>query len=188
MNTSIKAKSSKRTPVNPRSNKASTLLELPVSIWMVFIVFFMPMMSLASITLKSTLLAIAVQDTVHEAARARAFATSSDEQASAKDLANTRFAEIMQAFPGLRASSTVDVDILITNVNSGATTRSEEQLTQAADSNLNVYQIEVSAQGIIDPLIQGNPDLFGVIPGFTAPAVISYSARQMFENPQGLNR
>lgn len=172
---------------NTRNNRGSSLLEVPVSLWMVFVVFFMPMISLATITMRAAIFSIAVHDAVSSAAKARTFDQASTEGQSAKQKAADVFQQYLACFAGQR-SAEIDLDILSTTVGSGVTTRSEDKLTVPANTSNAIFQIEGSAQGTIEPLIAGNPAIFGNIPGFTTPIVIKIAAREIAENPQGLNR
>ncbi len=170
-----------------RKSSGSSILELPAALWIGLIVFFVPMMALASITLRSSLLNIAVQDAVHAAAKARTFTQASDEGPSAKEVASQVFTDHIAAFPGLGVAA-VNLSILSTPFNGAATIRTDNKLSQAADTSSFVYQVETSATGIIEPVFGANAELFGSIPGLTAPMKVSVSAREMFENPQGLDR
>lgn len=170
-----------------RSKSGSTLLEVPVSLWMVFVVFFMPFIAMGSITLRATLLSLSVHDAIQAAAKARTFNQDSADGKSAKTIAREVFETHTKAFPGLNSSG-FDLDIIQTNFTSGQTTRSEDTLTAPANTSTNVYQIEGSAIATIEPLIPFNPNILGSIQGLTEPISVNFTSRQMFENAQGLNR
>lgn len=170
-----------------RNQKGSSLLEVPVSLWMVFVVFFMPMLALGSITLRTTLLNISVHDAIQAAAKARTFSADSAEGKSATTTAREVFLAHLAAFPGLN-STDIDLDIIQTNFQNNQITRSEEALTLPADTSRNVYQIEGNAVATIEPLIPFNRSILGPIQGLTEPITVSFASRQMFENAQGLNR
>lgn len=163
------------------------MLEVPVSLWMVFVVFFMPMLAMGSITLRATLLSISVHDAIQAAAKARTFNSDSADGKSAKTIAREVFLAHINAFPGLN-SNNIDLDIIQTNFTNGQISRSEDTLTTAANTSLNVYQIEGNAVATIDPLIPFNKSIIGSIQGLTDPITVNFSSRQMFENAQGLNR
>lgn len=169
-----------------RNSKGTSILELPVSLWLTLIVVFIPMLALVSITLRYTLFNIAVQSAVQSAAKARTFEQSSNEGPSVKELAGNVFQKHVAAFPGL-ISSGMSVNILVTSINGGFFFRSQK-LTLPADTNSFIYQIEGNAVGNIDPIFPVSPGVFGNIPGLTAPMKVGISAKQMAENPQGLNR
>lgn len=171
-----------------RSNQSgSSLLEIPLSIWLTIVVLFMPMLALASITLRCTLANIVVQEAVHAAAKARTFKQASPEGSSAAQIAENLFQEQKKTFSGLNIGP-LDLDVLSIKVSDGTVSRSEEQLLIPADSARFVYQIEGTAPCVIDPIFPVQAEIFKQIPGLTAPMKIQFSARQMFENTQGLNR
>lgn len=170
-----------------RSQRASSLLEVPVSLWMVFVVFFIPMFSLASITLQTTLLNISLQDAVQAASKSRTFTQDSDEGPSASNVAKEVFQAHKQLFPSL-ATANIELDILQTQINGNTTSRFPTAMQTPANTDQFVYQVEGLASASIEPLLKLNDSLFGNIPGLTAPINVSFRARQMFENAQGLNR
>ncbi len=170
-----------------RSSRGSSLLEVPVSLWMVFVVFFMPFLAMGSITLRATLLSLSVHDAIQAAAKARTFNADSADGKSAKTIAREVFEAHTKAFPGLNLSG-FDLDIIQTNFTNGQITRSEDTLTAPANTSTNVYQIEASAIATIEPLIPLNRNIVGSIQGLTEPINVNFTSRQMFENAQGLNR
>ena len=170
-----------------RKANGSTLLELPVSLWMVFVVFMMPMIALSSITMRATLMMVAVQDAVQGAAKAKSFTTSGADGLSAKDIATARFANFLSNFAGLQASA-IDLDIVQTTIVSGQIQRFRDQLPSPSDTNFFMYQIEGKTTASIDPIFPANEQIFGRVAGLTTPIQITLSARQMAENAQGLNR
>ncbi len=169
-----------------RDSRGSTLVELPVMLWLLFIVLFIPMLGLASITLRGALMDSVVRDAVHVASKSLTFATSSADGPSATQAAQDTLTNRLSAFPGITASS-VESRIVITEISSGTITRSTVPLA-TVDSSKFIYQLETTARGQIDPLIRGNQAIFGSIPGLSTPMSLEYTAREMFENPQGLNR
>ncbi|MBX9688104.1 MAG: hypothetical protein K2X27_15460 [Candidatus Obscuribacterales bacterium] len=170
-----------------RKSNGNSIMELPAALWITLIVFFMPMMSLATITLRLSLLNMAVLEAVHSASKARSFEQSSNEGVSAVELANQTFAKFVNSFPGLGAGG-VKLSILASSVNSGATTRFDNKLSQPANSSAFVYQIEGNSSGAIEPVFPISGHLFGNIPGLSSPLKISFTAKEFVENPQGLNR
>lgn len=174
-------------PGSGRSQRGSSLLEIPVSIWLVIVVMFLPLLSLTSITLRSTLMSVALQDAIHAAAKAKNFELDSPQGKSAKSTAANTLAQRAADFSGLSIGS-IDVDILQTRITNQQIQRFEEKLPQPADSTVFVYEIEGEAKGIIEPIFQMDPAIVGSIPGLSVPFQVSYRAREIFENPQGLNR
>jgi len=170
-----------------RSKSGTSIIEVPFSIWLILTMVLMPMLAMGTVTLRASLMNAVVQDGAHAASKAKTFEAGTAEKPSAVTLAQQTINEMVAKFPGLTIDK-VDTDILITNVETGTKTRSEEKLSAPADSSKFIYQIETVATGKIDPVFSFNSDLFGTIPGLNAPIVVAYVAREMAENPQGLDK
>jgi hypothetical protein len=170
-----------------RHQTGSSMLEMPAMLWISIIVMLMPMLSLATITLKSALMNAAVQDGVFLAAKAKTFQVGTSDKPAAMALAEGTVRGNAKKFQGLNVAN-VETDIIITPVAGGPPTRSPNKLTTPADTSRFIYQIETIVRGEIQPLFQVNPNIVGSIPGVSAPVLITYSAREMAENPQGLNK
>lgn len=170
-----------------RKANGSSLLEIPVVLWLTFVVLMMPLLSMATITLRSALMNCAVQDGAHDAAKARTFETGTADKPSAVVLAQTAIKRTADKFSGLVVDS-VQTNIVTTPVAAGAVQRQASKLTIPADTSRFIYQIETVANGHIDPPFRLNADVFGRVPGLTTPVAVSYVAREMAENPQGLNQ
>lgn len=169
-----------------RKQSGSSLLELPLMLWVMFGLLFVPMLSLASITLRGAILDSVVRDAAHVASKSRTYGTNTAEGVCAKEAAETEVGQRLAPFLGIAASS-VDTTILTTDIASGNVFRSNTALVNV-DSSRNIYQIETSVRGTVQPVLGGNLAIFGNIPGFTTPLLVTHTAREMFENPQGLTR
>ncbi|MBX9724681.1 MAG: hypothetical protein K2X81_24970, partial [Candidatus Obscuribacterales bacterium] len=145
-----------------------------------------PMLALATITLRSTLFNIMVQDMAHAAAKGSTFATTTVDGPSCKDLAASSLAAHEKAMPGIVPGATT-IAIVTTPINGSSSVRTTSSLALPADSSKNVYQIEVQLSAKIQPLFAMNTNVFS-IPGLTSPMIVSCASREMAENPQGLNR
>ena len=178
---------SKNRTTKARSQHGSSLLELPAGLWITLIVFLVPMVALASITIRVSLLNIATQEAVHAAAKARTYEQASDEGPSAVQLAQKAFDKVTSSFPGLGANK-VSLRILATDVKSGTITTYESKLKEPANSSAYLYQVESKCTGSIEPVFGISQQLFGDVPGLTTPMPVNSSAREMVENPQGLDR
>jgi hypothetical protein len=176
----------KAATVNRKANGAS-LVELPMMLWLMFGLMMLPMLALATITLKSALMNAAVQDGAHFASKAKTFENSVAGKPSAITLASDAVRNAALKFNGLTIDS-VTTQIVVIPVGGGPVTRTGSKLTAPADTSKFLYQIETVAKGKIAPLLPLNPRVVGEIPGMSAPILVSYSAREMAENPQGLNR
>lgn len=169
-----------------RFQKGSVLLELPIALWIIFAILFVPLVGLVSINIRGTIMDAIVKDAVHAASKARTFNTSSADGPSAVESAQSVVSQRLAGFPGISASQ-INTRIILTDITSGSISRSNSPLT-LVDSSRFIYQVETAVTGQVDPLFGGNSAIFGNLPGFTSPLPVQYSAREMFENPQGLNR
>lgn len=170
-----------------RSKNGSSLIELPLALWFIFVMLLMPMLSMATMTLRSALMNSVVQNAGQAAAKAKTFEASSPTKPSALNVADQVVRGSVAQFPGLSVEG-VDCDILVTPVPAGLVNRFNGKLPTPADSSRNLYQVETKVRGQIQPLFLISPQLFGNVPGVTAPLVVSYVSRAMAENPQGLNK
>jgi len=161
-----------------RAAKGVSLIELPMMLWLLLVVLLMPMLGLATLT---------VQDGVHIASKARTYLAGTADKPPAVQIADTTIKASSLKWAGL-AVSNVQTNIIITPVAGGASTRQSGKLAAPADTSRFIYQIETVATGQIEPIFRLNPGVVGVIPGVSAPALVSYSAREMAENPQGLDK
>lgn len=164
------------------------MAELPLAIWVLFIAITMPMIDLATISLRSTFLVAAAHEAAHAASRTKTFKVPIDENTpSAQALATTTVTDAMKRFSEVKATSTV-TSMVVTSISDGSTTRRTTPLTQPADINNNTYTIEVVVTGEVNPLFTFNNSLFGHLPGLTGPITISCAAEELSEYPQGLNQ
>ena len=84
------------------------------------------------------------------------------------------------------AIDSVVATILSTNATSLTTTRQTTPLSQPADTQQNVYQIEVLVTGHVKPLFLFSNKYFGNVPGLTQDLKLTTRASENCECPQGL--
>lgn len=175
--------------IKVKNERGVSLLETPLILMVIFVFLLIPMISLASITMRMSLVSSAVKDAVNVAAKSRTFATNTASEKCAVELARESINRSLSTMTGIRITE-INTCILATNSTTGAITRSEGRLTTPADARQFVYQIETRVKGEVDPVIGGGTGggLLGGIPGLTAPIPIDIAAVEMAEFPQGLNR
>lgn len=169
-----------------RTRKGSSLLELPCTLFVFLIMLMMPMLNLATTTLRCSLMGMAVTEGAHAASKAHSYEVGTTEKPAAIILANELVNAAASRFSGLHVDS-IQTAIVTTNVASGEVTKQPGKLTTPPDSSRYIYQIETNVQAHIDPLFMLT-SVFGAIPGITTPVPMSYSSREIFENPSGLNQ
>ncbi len=170
-----------------RSNKGTLLAELPLAMWIMFVVITIPMIDLATITLRTTFLVTAAHHAASAAARSTYFQTNNGSSLSAKQAAQTQATYDLQRF-GMSLTTPVTTNIVTTTVGTNQTTRTSAPLITPPDSTNNTYSIEVIVTSQVNPLIPFNLRYFGTVPGLTAPMTITCAAQEFSENPQGLTK
>lgn len=173
-----------RSDQGKREAIGSSMLEIPVGLMMVMVVLFIPLVSLASITLRSTIVSAVMRDAAHHAAKARTFLRPIQGEQSATEAAQSALRSSLASFPGITLTN-VDVDIIACAPTTQE--RFEEKLPAPADSTRFVYLLDVNATVQIAPLIQGDERLLGPIPGITVPMTVPVSASQISEHTEGLH-
>ena len=170
-----------------RRSDGSFIAEAPLAIWALLFMFTLPFVDMAATTLRYTFVVAAARDGVHEAARSKTFAVD----ASATDLCAGNAARLAvtrtaSAFSEITVTR-VDTRILETNITTKRVNIYATRLLVPADTSANLYEIETTVTGTINPLVTVN-SYFPRIPGLTAAVPISVTAREYCEYPQGLNQ
>lgn len=175
-----------------RKQKGSLAAELPIALWALFMIITMPMINLATISLRSTFIVTASRDAAHSAARAKTFQTAINaSNPSATQLAQQAVDQDFQKFPGVHLTSVttnIVTTSLATNVTPSITTRQSTPLSQPPDTSANTYSIEVIVRAQADPLVMCDATLIGRIPGLSAPVDFTCASREFCELPQGLTQ
>jgi len=175
----------RRSRSSSRTFKGSFMAEVPVVLWFMIFMMFFPLLDLMAVTIRTTFLFVAAHSAAIAASRARSFSTSINGYPTASTLAEDAAQKVVDSFGGI-AIDNVETAIVVTNVASKAVTRSTSPLTTPPDSISNTYQIEVTLNGVINPLIPYNSG-FGNIPGLTQPIHLTVTDRRYAENTQGLS-
>ncbi len=166
-----------------RKTSGSSLVELPFVLWIMFILVLFPLVDMTILGIRTLFVYGAAHNACISAARARSFATEVDGNPTAQELAQSGAAQAAAVVNGVHIA-TVTPNIIITNIQTGSQTTVPGPLKITPDSSVNFYQIQVSVSGSVDPFL---PVPFPVsVPGLNAPAQISFSDNQYFENPVGL--
>lgn len=169
-----------------RREWGSLMVEMPFAFWMLIIVLTLPLLDLGTICLRYGFVVQAANDAAHAAAVADSFsADTGPQQLSAVHLAQNQAALTAGSFSHVTLD-TVTTNIVITNLNNGAVTRSNKPLAQPANTSVNLYQIEALLDARVDPLVYFNVSFLPFVPGITAPVPVHVAARRFCECPQGL--
>jgi len=159
------------------------MAELPVVLWVLFVLIAFPLMDLACAFLRISFLYAGVHYASISAARTGSFSIPLDGHPSAQGEVLTKLGNITSGFSGL-AVTNINTDIVIIRNDTMAVSKQAVPLTSPADQGINTYQIEVTADCSADPLV---PIPIPVtVSGLNAPLTVRLSAKQYCENPQGL--
>lgn len=92
------------------------------------------------------------------------------------------------SFNGISIVNPVHVYIVQTDVSAGSSVSNpdRQKLPAAADTDQNIYEIQVQLDGLIAPMVPVNS--FGDIPGLTSPFPVTVKAQYSCEVPQGLDQ
>ncbi len=170
----------------PKSNgrrkpPGSTLPELPLALTIMFLCLLMPLIDLATMTLRGTFVFSAALQAAHTAARANTYT-------QARTLASEQVAKVGRAISGVQIKQ-----IRATIIESPRSSPSRfKTYTQALPDDAamadKLYQLEIAVDAEIDPLVHVQlPFSDAQVRGLNAPFPISVSSRRFVENPDGLS-
>ena len=172
-----------------RKALASSIAELPVAIFILFLILLLPLIDLATIAFRTSFIHSACHNAVHSAARAKTFKENGDKgELSAINIAKRdAVATKENGLAGVDFSAN-DVTVFIignpTKVGKPPL-RTDSPLTAVSTKDY-IYQVEVQVSGTVEPLVTLTPTLFGNVPGLTVPFPVTATYRQFSEHPAGL--
>lgn len=171
-----------------RNCRGSVIAETPGALWLLFVLFLVPFIDLATVMLRYTFVVSASRDAAHAASKAKTFSANlSTTDLSARNAADTTGRQTAAAFSEITVSS-VTTAIVSTDLSTQVVTRRSTPLTAPADTSLYLYEYETTVSGQINPLITFTVGPFPSIPGLSAPVAVAVTSREFVENPQGLNQ
>ena len=166
-----------------RAARGSAAIELPICILVLFIIFFFPMLDLAMCAVRAQTIYSCARDAARVAARASTFT-----QAKARAMAQVIQTSNASLTGAKITVSNVSVNVVGIPVNNSVSTVRQSAPLAVVDKNNYIYQIEVNVPGAVDPLVMLSSNLFGSIPGISAPMPVSASSREFAEHPNGLSK
>lgn len=166
-----------------RNRQGSFVAELPLVLWVLFMVIGFPLLNLSAAFLRISFLYAGVHMASISAARANTFLNPVDGKPSACAETLTKLAQTKASFDGIDIQN-IKTEIVITHIDTMKISVVDAPLTKPADSSVNTYQIQVTAECSAAPLLPIPSPV--PIAGVTKPLVFMLSARQFCENPQGL--
>ena len=168
----------RQSPLHRKGQQGYSLAELPAGMIFLFVGVAIPLIILASVTYRATLLYFAVRDSCIRAAKAPTWSEGVLRGTNAFNKTVSTFTEI---------SGTPQIRILIKPINgSPSSTVSGPLARSSIDPSNNLYFITESVNGTVSPLIAMG-SYFGLqIPGLTAPFGLRLRFEALVENTDGL--
>lgn len=165
-----------------RNKKGAAVAELPLLLFVVFIVVALPLIGLATLAYRDAFFSWSVKDSCSKAAKSVSFT-------AAAALARSAIAQDCRSFSGIKITH-CRTAIICRNLSTGAETESTTVLDPATiNTHDNLYFFKLDVGGVINPLIQLNGCLpfCSSIPGLTAPYPVEGACELFFERPFGLS-
>ncbi|MBX9669441.1 MAG: hypothetical protein K2X93_17600 [Candidatus Obscuribacterales bacterium] len=176
--------------VSERKNFGTSLIEMPVVIWIIIACFVFPFLILATLSLRAVFVTLAAKEAAHTAAKAKTFQATSTEEGfdtvPAVTAAQNTVDKVKSTLTGTRINR-VTTQILTTSIATKAVSVSSAPLS-SVDTSKSIYAIKVTVAAELDPIITFNLGMFGRVPGLTGPFPLNAESAEMSENPQGLTR
>jgi hypothetical protein len=173
--------------------RGTTIAELPLGLWIVFVGIGFPLFILATLTARFALFWEAAREAAQAACQAQTFYSNPPFPAtalSAVNAANSAANNVLSTFPGSSLTQPVQVWIVITPVtNRGSLIPSlygPNMALSAVDTDVNMYQVRVVLTGKVQPVVTLPIPYFGNIPGLTQAFPTTVAEERVFENPEGL--
>jgi Flp pilus assembly protein TadG len=160
----------------------SFIAETPAILWVLFILVVFPMVDAATVALRYTFVLTASREAAMAASRAKTYMVNSSlSDLSASNAASATAYNVGSQFTGIKVTD-VDTRIVSTNLSTQATTRQETVLTTPADTDNNLYSYETTITADVQPLVTLGSNVFGHLPGLTAPINVKVTSRKICEN------
>jgi hypothetical protein len=175
------------------------MAEMPVAIWLMVMCIAFPLIVLVTLSIRFGLFWLAAREAVQKAAQCQTYLVDPPASIGGQSSVNTAQQVTMRAcssFGGITLASPAEVYIIQMPVVVGEQGRPaatstpigpNTKLTAPADSENNIYQIQVILKGQIAPLVSLPVAVLGPIPGLTTPFPVTVKAQQQVEDVQSLN-
>ena len=169
----------------------SSIAEFPVVLIGFLLCLLMPMIDLAFIAFRTSFVHTAAHNAAQSAGRAKTFsANGANGELSAINIAKRDAIAVKNN--GAGGVNFADTDVIVNIVGTPLKTgkpeiRQNTPLT-AIDTKDYLFQIEVTVNGQVQPLVTLSDSFFGQVPGLTAPMPIQASYKQFCEHPGGLSK
>lgn len=184
--------SARLTKLDARSRAGTSAAELPMGIMFLFVFMLLPLVDLATIAIRTSMVYTATHNALQAAIRAKTF-KADDVDTGAPSAVNvakgTATANLQNGLSGVEFTP-ADVQVFIIGTPTNVTVsplRTSDPVASVREKDY-LYQIEVVVNARVQPLIMMNDKLFGNIQGLTAPIAITAQNKGFVERPAGLSK
>lgn len=171
-----------------RRKRGTTIAEMPLAMWIIIMGICFPILILGITAMRFGFFWNACREAAKQAAKCPTFQVDSSQGKSAINIADQVATMSANSFNGISIIYPVNVYILQTDVSAGTSSQnpSRQKLPTAADTDKNIYEIQVELNGQIAPLVPVSA--LGNIPGLSSPYPVTVRAQYSCEVPQGLDQ
>jgi hypothetical protein len=186
-----------------RSRFGTTIAEVPLGLYIVFIGMAFPVFVLAILSIRFAMFWEAAREAAEAACQCQTYQNNADVTSvtangastatlSAVNQALLTAQQVASIFPGVTIGS-VQTWIVKTPVSQSTSPTAAQvygpgtALGVPADTQQNMYQIRVIVSGQVQPIVKLPGGFLGRVPGATQPIEVTVSEDRVFENPGGLN-
>ncbi|CAN5213425.1 hypothetical protein BH11CYA1_BH11CYA1_35680 [soil metagenome] len=163
-----------------RSAFGSSIAEMPVALWAIFIGLLFPLAILTSMGYRASIVYFATDAACRKASKAPSFT-------EAQTRATTTLTTDLASFSGI---SNVVPTLTIKIKSLGSTTESTSTTVLppgSVNTSQNIYFVILGVDADIDPIVHFNNGFMGMsVPGLTGPYTLHMAAQAYVENPNGL--
>lgn len=166
----------------PRRLTGYSMAEMPVALWIIFVMFLFPLLIMVSLGYRAFILYYGVNSATQRAAKSPTFSDAQTNSAAT-------LTACIKDFSGISAKPPVE-SIQIKPLSGAAASFSKTKLASGSiDTSKNLYFVVTEVDADLDPLVQFNGGWMGLnVPGLTQPYSLHYRMEAYCENPNGLTK
>lgn len=166
-----------------RRNSGTSMAELPVVLWILFVGLLFPLLIYSSIGYRGSILYFAADSASKKAAKS---ATYTDASTRAGAVLST----ILGPFSGIAVSAPPTISVMAKPIAGGAPTIYPGKVAAGAiDTTKYLYFVMSKVDADLSPLVQFGGGWMGMnIPGLTGPFHLTINTQAYAENPTGLSQ
>jgi len=171
------------------TGRGSVCAELPLVLLVLFVMIGFPLFDLAAIGMRFAFVRYACDTAARDAACAPTFVSNNYTALSATNTAKRTVEKVCAQFMGIKNCHVETTVIGLPMIPDIPQFETNSPLTlNQLDTNSYLHQYRVKVSADIEPLITYNGNLFGTVPGLTAPMPLTCQMERVCEKPEGLNK